>query len=100
MVFIGNRGCLQIHTGPVKNIKMFGSEWLNVLDDEFNMHLRDSRVASTWVVRKPTVDGIVTSLEVFDVESNNIAIFFGKRKPGEPEDPAWRGLIETLSKEA
>ncbi len=54
MVFIGNRGCLQIHTGPVKNIKMFGEEWLNVLDDEFNMHLRDTAIASAWVVKKPT----------------------------------------------
>ncbi|MDX2081483.1 MAG: ChuX/HutX family heme-like substrate-binding protein [Terrimicrobiaceae bacterium] len=96
MVFIGNRGCLQIHTGPVKNIKMFGTEWLNVLDDEFNMHLRDTAVASAWVVRKPTVDGIVTSLELFDAAGNNLVLFFGKRKPGEPEDPRWRELVESL----
>jgi putative hemin transport protein len=96
MVFIGNRGCLQIHTGPVKNIKMFGAEWLNVLDEEFNMHLRDTAVSSVWIVRKPTVDGVVTSLEVFDAEGNNLALFFGKRKPGETEDRGWRGLLETL----
>ncbi len=96
MVFIGNRGCLQIHTGPVKNIRMFGAEWLNVLDDEFNMHLRDTAVSSVWIVRKPTVDGVVTSLEVFDESGNNLALFFGKRKPGEAEDPGWRELLETL----
>jgi len=96
MVFIGNRGCLQIHTGPVKNIKMFGSEWLNVLDDDFNMHLRDTAVASAWVVKKPTVDGDVTSLELFDAQGNNLVIFFGKRKPGEPEDEAWRGIVGEL----
>ncbi len=97
MVFIGNRGCLQIHTGPVKNIKMFGTEWLNVLDEEFNMHLRDTAVASAWVVRKPTVDGVVTSLELFDAVGNNLVLFFGKRKPGEPEDPRWRHLVESLA---
>jgi len=96
MVFIGNQGCLQIHTGPVKNIKMFGQEWLNVLDDDFNMHLRDSAVASAWVVKKPTVDGDVTSLELFDEKSNNIALFFGKRKPGQPEDEAWRKIVGDL----
>ncbi len=96
MVFIGNRGCLQIHTGPVKNIKMFGEEWLNVLDDEFNMHLRDTAVASAWVVRKPTSDGVVTSLELFDAESNNLVIFFGKRKPGEAEDENWRKIVAAL----
>jgi len=97
MVFIGNRGCLQIHTGPVKNIKMFGEEWLNVLDDEFNMHLRDTAVASAWVVKKPTVDGIVTSLELFDEKGNNLVLFFGKRKPGEPEDEAWRKIVADLT---
>jgi putative hemin transport protein len=96
MVFIGNRGCLQIHTGPVKNIKMFGAEWLNVLDDEFNMHLRDTAVASAWVVKKPTVDGDVTSLELFDAQGNNLVIFFGKRKPGEAEDEAWRKIVADL----
>jgi putative hemin transport protein len=96
MVFIGNQGCLQIHTGPVKNIKMFGAEWLNVLDDEFNMHLRDTAVVSAWVVRKPTVDGIVTSLEIYDAEGHNLVMFFGKRKPGNAEDPDWTELADSL----
>lgn len=96
MVFIGNRGCLQIHTGAVQNIKMLGTEWLNVLDADFNMHLRLPAISSAWVVRKPTTDGIVTSLEVFDTGGSQLATFFGKRKPGEPEDPAWRGVTQGL----
>ena len=96
MVFIGNRGCLQIHTGLVHNIKMFGTEWLNVLDDEFSMHLRDSAVRSAWIVRKPTTDGDVTSLELFDGKGNTLVIFFGKRKPGSSETEAWRKLISDL----
>ena len=31
MVFVGNRGCVQIHSGPVQRIEVVGS-WLNVLD--------------------------------------------------------------------
>lgn len=96
MVFIGNSGCIQIHTGPVNHIKRFGAEWLNVLDDEFNMHLRDSALASAWVVRKPTTDGDVTSIEVYDAAGENTALFFGKRKPGEAEDPAWRAIVASL----
>jgi putative hemin transport protein len=96
MVFIGSRGCIQIHTGPVRNIKMFGDSWLNVLDPDFNMHLRLPEVARSWVVRKPTTDGIVTSLELYNAAGENIALFFGKRKPGQPEDPAWRELIAKL----
>ncbi|GAB4173238.1 MAG: hemin-degrading factor [Terrimicrobiaceae bacterium] len=96
LVFIGSRGCLQIHTGEVKNIRMFGGDWLNVLDEEFNMHLRMPLVARAWVVRKPTTDGVVTSLELFDAEGGNPVIFFGKRKPGEPEDERWRGIVHNL----
>ncbi len=98
MVFIGNRGCLQIHTGHVHNIRMFGIEWLNVLDEDFNMHLRHAAVASAWAVRKPTTDGIVTSLELFDGSGDTLVIFFGKRKPGISEDEAWRSIVAELER--
>ncbi|WP_153101958.1 hemin-degrading factor [Paraburkholderia hayleyella] len=96
MVFVGNRGMIQIHGGPVKNIRVMDN-WLNVLDPGFNLHLRQDLVASTWVVRKPTSDGIVTSLELFDANGENIAMLFGVRKPGEPELEGWRDLIAGLA---
>ncbi len=96
MVFVGNRGCLQIHTGTVSNIQPF-KDWTNVLDPEFNLHLRDSGVASAWRVRKPTRDGVVTAVELYDADGGNIALIFGKRKPGEVEDGGWRELAEGLS---
>lgn len=96
MIFVGNRGCIQIHTGPVEKIVPFGTEWINVLDDEFNLHLRETGVRTAWLVRKPTKDGIVTSIELYDEAGENIALFFGKRKPGEPEDGNWRNLAESL----
>lgn len=96
MVFVGNRGCIQIHTGLVKNIKWFGAEWLNVIDEDFNMHLRLTAVHSVWLVRKPTVDGDVTSLEAYDEEGNNLVLFFGRRKPGSREDSGWRDLLASL----
>ena len=96
MVFVGNRGCIQIHTGPVKNLRAMGP-WFNVLDPGFNLHLREDRIASAWVVRKPTTDGIITSLELFDAEDEMIATLFGKRKPGEAERDDWRRFAESLA---
>lgn len=95
MVFVGNRGCIQIHTGPVSNIKVM-DRWVNVMDPGFNLHLREDRIAESWIVRKPTTDGDVTSLELFDAEGETIALLFGKRKPGVPESPAWRTLLARL----
>lgn len=96
MVFVGNPGCIQIHTGPVRNLKDYGP-WLNVLDPGFNLHLREDRIASSWIVRKPTKDGVVTSLELFDVDGTLMAMLFGERKPGQPERTDWRALVDAVS---
>ncbi len=99
MVFVGNPGMIQIHTGPVERIVPFGKEgeWINVLDPDFNLHLRQPAIAQAWVVKKPTRDGHVTSVEFYDAAGELIVQFFGKRKPGEPELEAWRELVAGLA---
>ncbi|WP_444813085.1 hemin-degrading factor [Variovorax saccharolyticus] len=100
MVFVGSPGCIQIHTGPVVRIEpmeMRGMQWLNVLDPGFNLHLREDLIDSVWIVEKPTSDGVVTSVEAFDHEGGLMAMFFGARKPGQPEREDWRALVRTLS---
>lgn len=92
MVFIGNRGCIQIHTGKAKRLLQTGP-WFNILDPEFNMHLREDAIESVWLVKKPTDDGIVTSLELYDADGGVIAQFFGKRKPRIPELESWRQVV-------
>ncbi len=96
MVFVGNPGCIQIHTGPVAALREAGP-WFNVLDPGFNLHLRETAIDTAWVVAKPTDDGIVTSLELFDAAGEAIATLFGKRKPGQAEDPAWCALCAGLA---
>ena len=95
MVFVGSPGCIQIHTGPVKKLKEHGP-WYNVLDPGFNLHLNETLINSAWVVRKPTKDGVVTALELFDDRGGLIAQFFGKRKPGVPELEAWHEITQAL----
>lgn len=95
MVFAGNRGNLQIHQGKVQTIRVMDN-WLNVLDPDFNMHLREDHIDGVWVVEKPTTDGVVTGIEVFDANKEMIVQFFGLRKPGIPELTKWRELVATL----
>jgi len=96
MVFVGSKGCIQIHTGTVNKV-MEAGPWYNVMDPEFNLHLREDAIASTYLVKKPSVDGVVTSIEVFDAAGEMIVQFFGKRKPGNPELEVWRELVATLA---
>ncbi|TXL82024.1 hemin-degrading factor [Vineibacter terrae] len=93
MVFVGSPGCIQIHTGPVQKLVPTGP-WFNVLDPTFNLHLREDAIVHTFIVRKPTDDGVVTSVEAFDTAGRTIALFFGARKPGQPERGAWRDIAE------
>jgi len=97
MVFVGNRGNIQIHQGKIMTIRVMDN-WLNVLDPDFNMHLREDLVDCVWVVKKPTTDGVVTGIEVFDKNKEMIAQFFGLRKPGIPELEKWRTLVDGLEK--
>lgn len=96
MIFVGNRGCLQVFSGTVGKIVRMGP-WLNVLDPGFNLHLREDKIATSWVVSKPTRSGTVTSLELFDDAGDNIALVFRKRDDRErAEDPSWSALLATL----
>ncbi len=95
MAFVGNHGCIQIHAGPVTHVKPMGP-WLNVMDDTFHLHLRLDHIASVWAVRKPTSDGHVTSVEVYDGNRELIIQFFGKRQEGADERAGWRTAVEQL----
>ncbi|RWM76885.1 ChuX/HutX family heme-like substrate-binding protein [Mesorhizobium sp.] len=95
MCFVGNRGCIQIHSGPIKSVKQIGP-WINVLDETFHLHLRTHHIREVWAVRKPTKDGHVTSLEAYGADGKMIIQFFGTRKEGEPERDDWRLLTENL----
>lgn len=98
MVFVGNPGMIQIHTGPVKKV-VEARGWYNVLDPDFNLHLKDTEIEQTWIVRKPTEDGIVTAIECFNQEGEQIVQLFGKRKPGIPEQEGWREIVAHLQNE-
>ncbi|OJU76884.1 MAG: hemin-degrading factor [Bacteroidetes bacterium 47-18] len=96
MVFIGNRGCIQIHTGEVYKL-MDAGPWFNVLDPDFNMHLNETRIASSWLVVKPSRDGLIHAIEVYDAAGELIVQLFGKRKPGIPELESWRAIVKEVS---
>ncbi|AXE29243.1 hemin-degrading factor [Chromobacterium phragmitis] len=95
MVFAGNGGMIQIHTGAVRNVQVVG-DWLNVLDQNFNLHLRTDLIAEAWITRKPGDNGVVSSLELFDEAGESLATFFGERKPGRAERPEWVKLLGEL----
>jgi len=92
MVFAGSRGVVQIHSGPIRNVKPMGPS-LNVMDKTFHMHLRLDHIASLWAVRKPTDQGQITSVEAYDANGSLILQFFGIRQKG-LDAPLWVEMVE------
>ena len=97
MIFVGSLGVIQIHTGLISHVVVEGPT-LIVISSNFKLYFREDSIAYCWVVLKPTVDGVVTSVETFNAAEQNTSMFFGKRKPGEPELEAWRQVIAQLPK--
>lgn len=94
MIFVGNRGCIQIHSGPVMTLQPMGP-WQNVMDPRFNLHLRTDHIAEVWLVNKPTKRGDAISVEAFDAEGRQILQIFGQR--GEKTDMAELALWNAIT---
>ncbi len=95
MLFVGNMGCIQIHTGPIKTLRAMGP-WQNVMDPNFNLHLRLDQIAEVWAVEKPTQRGMATSVEAFDKHGALIMQVFGVGKEGRNSRPEWQKIVERL----
>ena len=93
-IYVGNRGAVQIYSGLIKNV-MGTKDWLNIFDPAFNFHLKISELPSVWLVRKPSKDGVITSLEILDAAGEVIAMIFGERILGKSESADWRSLLES-----
>jgi len=98
MIFVSNPGCVQIFTGKIEKVMPHG-EWTNVFNTDFTLHVVESAIAESWVTRKPTKDGFVTSLEIFAADGSQIAQLFGQRTEGTHEQTQWREQITALSRE-
>lgn len=94
MLFVSNRGCVQIFTGKINQPSCLTTEstqtnWLTISNTNMNLHIIENEIDECWVTRKPTKDGFVTSLEVFDKQGNQIIQMYGQRTEGTPEQVEW-----------
>lgn len=98
MVFVGNPGMVQIFTGTVTRLLRTGP-WMNVLDKGFSLHADTHHITRWFVVRRPSADGVVTSVEGYNPDGELVITVFGKRKPGQPESLDWQKEVARLEVE-
>jgi putative hemin transport protein len=93
MAFLGNDSAIQIYSGKINKVQEAGG-YFNVLDPEFNLHLRDSALVSGYIVKRA---GVV-NVEFYDKEGNEVVSFFGVRSRENPVPQAWIDLTAALPK--
>lgn len=91
MAFLGNGAVTQIFSGKISKTAASG-DWYNVLDPEFNLHIRETALKSGYVVQRAGV----TSVEFFDKDGELVVTFFGVRERAKPQTQAWVDLTRAL----
>jgi len=93
MAFLGNGAVTQIFSGKIVKTAASG-DWYNVLDPEFNLHVRESALKTGYVVQRAGV----TSVEFFDKDGELAVTFFGVRERAKPQPQAWMDIASGLPK--
>lgn len=91
MAFLGNGAATQIYSGKISKTAASG-DWYNVLDPQFNLHIRETALKSGYVVQRAGV----TSVEFFDKDGELVVTFFGVRERAKPQPQAWADLTRSL----
>jgi putative hemin transport protein len=96
MVFVANRGFVQIFSGPARSPKRVGHGW-EIIHGRSKVFIPDSALQHLWLVNKPTAAGIISSLEILsESEDQALASIFGKHPHGDPQPASWLDLLNTL----
>lgn len=90
-----NPGATQCHDDIIQKL-MQTSPWINILNDTFNLHLQEQAIADSWVVKQPTADGTVTSLEAYDAQGGVVLILYSLNADSECDNLSWRDLMQSL----
>lgn len=96
MIFVMNDAAVQSFAGVVCKLLRTGP-WFNVLDPGFNLHIKTFGIGEAWFVRKPTEQGWVSTLDVFDHDGREILLITDRRERGQRESACWTELLEALT---
>ncbi len=95
MFFVQNIGVVQIQSGLIEEVKQIGN-WVNVTAHDFNVQINKKNIHSSWVVKKQTEYGIVTSFEIYDRNEKKIATIYSKRDENRNTPSKWTTLLNSI----
>ena len=88
-------GVSQNYTGLVRRVEIAG-ELLVVVEAGVRLYANELRLATAWLVRRPSEHGTLSSLQYFDAADQLILTVAGNTTPGEPGLKRWERLVASL----
>ncbi|PID46839.1 MAG: hypothetical protein CSB47_01770 [Proteobacteria bacterium] len=94
-ISVQNHAAVQSYCGSVKRLLRTGP-WFNVLDPTFNLHLNTEQIAQVWVIKKPSDNGLLHSIDVLDNAGQSIVTIADDRLRNQPESAEWQEIVSKL----
>lgn len=94
MVTVGEEVVLQTYQGLIGEV-ISTEDWISIQNGQLNFHLQQTLIHSAWIVKKPSLNGMHISLEMFDQSGSVLAIVCGSETYGEVHCK-WRKLLEQV----
>ena len=95
LLFALNDGCVQISTGAITEMNQTKGT-LQLVEEDSRTVISLPRIKQVWRVSKPTEDGLVHSLELYDAEGEPVAYLFGSEKGDSTSIVKWKELLFAL----
>lgn len=94
-MIVRNQAAIQVHDGPIRNL-MIAGPWLNVLDQDFNLHLNQTAIAGLRTVNLPYRGHNPQGLQLCNARGQTIASLFGPYESADGGSPLWNDLLAGL----
>lgn len=95
MMFSRNYAAVQCYVGDIPKLAVLGYE-INISITDFDFMMDTNKLGDIWLVTKPTENGFVNSISIFDKEDNEVLILTDKRTRGDAENADWLEVIQKI----
>lgn len=95
MMFSRNYAAVQCYVGSISKLICFDGK-IEISITDFNFIMRVSQLGDIWLITKPTDNGFVNSINIFDKTGNENLILTDKRTKSEPESDSWLKSIQQI----
>lgn len=93
-VAVENSGVVQQRCGLLPALESYG-KWMNLLHENFNLHIDESQVNQVWRVALSTRHGVMHVLEVFDKGDRPVLRLFPSEALTGKEPASWSELLKS-----